>query len=105
MVKIQLLRHPPKINPLTPFPRLDTREEQDRLDDNNNPLPRDTDMSEDSIVQDGDVECGEDSDETRDDRPEQELVAPDIDGPLREILCGFGLHAEEGAAHVDHLPG
>merc|ERR1712093_889032 len=62
-------------------------------------------MSEDSIVQDGDVECGEDSDETRDDRPEQELVAPDIDGPLREILCGFGLHAEEGAAHVDHLPG
>jgi len=62
-------------------------------------------MLEDDVVDDRDVESREDSNEASHDGPEQELVAPDIVHPLGEVLRRLGLHAEERAAHVDHLPG
>ena len=57
------------------------------------------------MVDDWDVKYREDEDEAEDDGGEQELVAPDVEHPLGEIAVGLGLHAEETAAGVDHLPG
>lgn len=62
-------------------------------------------MLEDNRVDDRDVDEGEHGDEASDNSPEEELVAPDVNHPLSEVLLGLGLHAEEGAAQVDHFPG
>lgn len=62
-------------------------------------------MFEDVVVDDGNVQGGEDGDETRNDGPEEELVPPDVDHPLGKVALAAGLHAEETAAHVDHFPG
>lgn len=62
-------------------------------------------MLEDNRVDHRDVDEGEHGDEASHNSPEEELVAPDVNHPLSKILLGLGLHAEEGAAQVDHFPG
>lgn len=90
---------------LSPFPSLNAHEEKDSFDEDDAPFPRDAGMFEDDLVDDGDIQDREGRDEAGHDGPEEERVTPDIVHPLREVALGFGLHAEEGAAHVDHFPG
>lgn len=94
-----------EVDTLAPLPCLASTEEQSGLDKHDAPFPGDTGVSEDVVVDDGDVENWEDGDESSHDGPEQELVAPHVVHPLGEVFIGVGLHAEEAAAHVDHLPG
>lgn len=61
-------------------------------------------MLEDNVVDDRDVEGWEDGDETSDDGPEKELIAPDIVHPLREVQLTAWDHSEERASGVYHLP-
>lgn len=61
-------------------------------------------MPENIVVDDGDVEDGEQGHEADDDGGEEELVAPDVEHPLRPGTVGARLHAEEAAAQVYHLP-
>lgn len=61
-------------------------------------------MPENGVVDDRDVQDGENGDETEHDGEEQELVPPDIACPLGEVLVRSWLHHEERAAHVQHLP-
>ena len=96
---------PPEKHPLTPLPRLDAREEQRRLNKHNSPLPRNPRMLEHHIVNHGDIQDRERKHESRHDPKEEELVPPHVHHPLREIQLGLGLHAEEAAPHVHHLPG
>lgn len=62
-------------------------------------------MLENTVVDDRDIENGESKHEAGHDTPEQEPVAPDIEHPLGEVALRLGLHAEETASKVDHLPG
>lgn len=107
-VRIQprlLLTLPPaEKDPLHELIQLNPQKEQGRLDKHNPPLPRDRRMSKHLVVDNGDINKREDSDEAGHNGPEEELVPPDVVHPLCEVLLGFGLHAEEAAAHVDHFP-
>jgi len=94
----------PEVHALAPLPGLDAEEEQECSDEDDRPFPADTLVPEDGVVDDGNVQDREDGDESEDDGEEEELVAPDVNGPLREVLLGVGLHHEERAAHVQHLP-
>lgn len=93
-----------EVNPLAPLPTLNTKEEQHSLDQDHTPLPGDTAVFEDFLVDDRNVQDGESEYETGHDSEEQELVAPDIVHPLCEVALGVGLHLEEAAAEVHHLP-
>lgn len=90
---------------LGPLPGLAADEKQQRGHEDDAPLPRDAGVLEDDRVNDGDIKQREDGDETGHDAEKEELVAPHVPEPLRKVLCGLGLHAEEGPAHVQHLPG
>lgn len=94
----------PEIHPLSELPRLDANEKEDGRDEDDAPLPADSLMLEYLVIDDGNVEHREDGDEAGADGEEEELVAPDIDEPLCKVLLGTGLHAEEGTAHINHLP-
>jgi len=61
-------------------------------------------VPEHGVIDNRDVEDGEDGDESKHNREEQELVPPNVDRPLRKVLIRVGLHHEERAAHVQHLP-
>ena len=95
---------PPEENPLGKLPRLHAREKQTRADKHNPPLPRYPLVFKHSLVDDGDIKQGEEGDEADHDGPEEELVAPDVVHPLRQVELGAGLHAEKRAAHVNHFP-
>lgn len=86
---------------LGPLPCFNTTNEENGFDDDNSPLPSDAGVLENHMVDDWDVEGWEDSDKTSDDRPEEELVAPDIVCPLGEVLLTTRLHSEEGTSHID----
>lgn len=94
-----------EIDALRPLPGLNAKEEEECLDEDDTPLPRDGGVLEDDLVETGDVDDGEHGDEASNDGPEEELVAPDVDDPLGEVALAAGLHAEETASQVDHLPG
>lgn len=94
-----------EIDPLAPLPRFDAEEKESRLNEDDAPFPGDTSMLEDNVVEARNIQEWEDGDETSHDGPEQELVAPDVVHPLGEVFLGPGLHAEEAAAHINHLPG
>ena len=94
-----------KEDSLGPFPGFNAHEEQDDLDGHDCPFPGDGLVLEDDVVQHGNVEDGEHGDPSRHDGPEEELIAPYIVHPLGEVFLGFGLHAEERPAHIDHFPG
>lgn len=94
-----------EINALAPLPSLATKEEKNRFDKHHPPLPGDPDMFENNVIDHGNVQDREGGDESDHDAAEQKLVAPDVKHPLGEIALGTGLHAEEAAAHIDHLPG
>lgn len=102
---IPRLRSPSKEDPLSPLPGLYTQEEQQRANEDNPPFPADPLVLEDSMVNNRDVKDWENSNETKHDTPEQELVPPDVEHPLCEVFLAPRLHAEETAAHVYHLPG
>lgn len=89
---------------LAPLPRFNTKEEERGLDEDNAPFPADSGVFEDDMVDDGDIEQGEDGDEPGHDGPEEELVAPHVVHPLGEVFLGAGLHAEEAETHVNHFP-
>lgn len=57
------------------------------------------------IVDNRDIQNRKRKHKARHNPKEEELVPPHIHHPLREIQLGLGLHAEEAAAHVHHLPG
>jgi hypothetical protein len=95
---------PPEEDALAPLPALDAEKEEEGSDENNAPLPADALVPEHSVVDDRNVEDGEDGDEPEHDRQEQELVPPDVNRPLSEVIVRIGLHHEERAAHVQHLP-
>ena len=99
-----LLRHSPEVDALSPFPRLNTEEEENGGDEDDTPFPADTLMLEDHLVDDRDVKDGEDGDKPGHDSEEEELVTPYIDHPLGEVLLRARLHAEKGTTHIDHLP-
>lgn len=82
---LTLLRLASEINALTKLPQLDAAEKENGFNDDNAPFPRDSGVLEDNIVDDGDIEHREGRDETKHDTAKQELVAPDIVHPLREI--------------------
>lgn len=94
-----------EVNPLAPLPTLNTKEEKHSFDQDHTPFPGDTAVLEDFVVDNRNVQDGEGEYETGHDSEEQELVAPDIVHPLREVALGVGLHLEEAAAEVHHLPG
>jgi hypothetical protein len=96
---------PPEIHPLTPLPRLHSQEEQNSRHKNNAPLPTNSSMFEDHMVDDRDIQHWENGDESGYDAAEQEFVPPNIIDPLREVFLRPGLHAEKGAAQIHHLPG
>lgn len=100
-----LVRLATEVDALGPLPSLDTGEEQNGAHENDAPLPGDGSMLEHLSVEDGNVGEREDGHEADDDGEEQELVAPGIPEPLSKVLLALGLHAEEGASHVDHFPG
>jgi hypothetical protein len=100
-----LLRLPPRPNPLTQLPPFNPAKEEDRLDSNDRPLPGDTSVLEDVMVDDGNIQDDEDGDEAEDNGPEEELVAPDVEEELRVRAVSLGAHAEEGAAEVQEFPG
>lgn len=85
----------PEEHALAPFPALNAEEEEERGNEDHDPLPADSLVSEDRVVDDRNVQDREDGDETKHDREEQELVAPDICRPLSEVLLGAGLHHKE----------
>ena len=90
---------------LAPLPGFNTKEEERSFYEDNAPFPTDTGVLEYHMVDDGNIEQGEDGDEASHDGPEEELVAPYVVHPLCEIFLGARLHAEEAAAHVHHFPG
>lgn len=90
---------------LDELPSFDTTEEEAGGDEDNGPLPGNTLVLEDGVADDGDVLDREESNDTEDNGPEEELVAPDVVHPLSEVELGAGLHAEERSSLVNHLPG
>lgn len=61
-------------------------------------------MPENHVVDHGDIQDGKDGDEPYHDATEEELVAPHVEHPLREIPLRVRLHTEETSSHVDHFP-
>lgn len=93
-----------KVLALAKLPSLNSDEEEECSDEDYTPLPADPRVPEHGSIDNRDVQYWEDCDESAHDREEEELVAPHIMEPLGEVLVGTGLHHEERAAHVDHLP-
>ena len=56
------------------------------------------------MVDDRNIQQRKDRHEAKHDTPEQELVLPHINHPLREIALTLWLHAEETASEVHQLP-
>ncbi len=100
-----LVRLTTEISTLAPLPELNTSKEKHRLDEHNTPLPRNSRMLKDAVVDDGDINDGEGKYEASHNTPEQELVVPNIVHPLGEVTLRMGLHPEEAASQVHHLPG
>lgn len=94
-----------EVNTLAPFPALNAKEEKHCLDKDNSPLPRDTAVLENTVVDNRDVDNREGKNEAGHDTKEKELVAPDIMHPLGKDFLRVGLHLEEAAAQMHHLPG
>jgi hypothetical protein len=70
---------------LSELPKLHAAKEQKRGDDDNRPLPSDSFVLEYVAVDDRNVESWEDGYETKDDRPEEELVTANVVVPI--IRC------------------
>lgn len=94
-----------KEDTLSPLPGFNTEEEEEGLDEDDGPLPADGCVLEDNVVETGNVDQREHGDETSNDGPEEERVAPNVVHPLSEVALAARLHAEERTTHVDHLPG
>ncbi|CAF3572987.1 unnamed protein product [Fusarium graminearum] len=94
-----------EVDTLGKLPCLDTTKEQSGSDKDNGPLPSNTLVLKDGVTDDGNVLDREESDNTEDNGPEEELVAPDVVHPLGKVELGLGLHAEERSSLVNHLPG
>lgn len=90
-----------EVDAFHPLPSLRKHHKHDDVHKNNGPLPADAGVLEDDMVQLGDVQHREDSEEDASDRPEQELVAPQVAHPGPEALG----HVKQGAAEVDQAPG
>lgn len=73
---------PTEVDPLCELPDFNASEEQHRRNDNDCPLPSNHLMLENHSVDHRNIESREDSDETKDDSPEEELVAAYIVDPV-----------------------
>lgn len=82
-------------NSLGPLPQLTAHEKGDNLHKHDPPLPADTGVLKDIVVDDGDIQRGENSAEARNDGPEEELVPPHIVRPLGEVSFGAWLRTEK----------
>lgn len=96
---------PAIVDSLCPLPCFDAKEEENGFNEDNAPFPANTRVFEHNCVEPRDVDDREHGNETRNNSPEQELIAPDVNHPLRKVTLALGLHAEEGSAHIDHFPG
>lgn len=94
-----------EVDTFSPLPALNAQEKEECLNEDDAPLPGDGSMLQDDIIDDRDVDEREHGNESSNDGPEEELVAPDINNPLGEVTLAARLHAEERTAHVDHFPG
>lgn len=90
-----------EVDALRPLPRLRQHHENDDIHKDDSPLPADTIVLENDVIQCGDVQNREDREEDAGDRPEQKLVAPQVACPGPEAIG----HVEQGAAEVDKAPG
>ena len=106
IINVSALHHlSTEIDPLSPFPGLTASKEQNSFYKHDTPFPANSRVLEHYMIKRWDIQRWENRDEASDDGPEQELIAPDVISPLREVLLAFWLHAEKGAAHINHLPG
>lgn len=90
-----------EVDALGPLPRLRQHHKHEDIDKDDSPLPADTSVLENDMVQLGNVQDREDSEEDAADRPEQELVAPQVGSPRLETVG----HVEQRAAEVNQTPG
>ena len=90
----------PAVRALGPLPGLSADEKDEDGDEDDGPLPGNAVVHEDDVVEDGDVEGGEDEDEDDGDGPEEEVVVPEVGGPRADAPG----HVEERPPRVDQLP-
>jgi len=90
---------------LDSLPALDERHEAHDAAEDKAPLPRERHVSEDDLVDDGDVDNGERRADAGDDGPEQEAVLEQgvEDGEGAGVF--FGVHVEQAAGQVLGFPG
>ena len=90
---------------LDSLPALDERHEAHDAAEDKAPLPRERHVSEDDLVDDGDVDDGERRADAGDDGPEQEAVLEQgvEDGEGAGVF--FGVHVEQAAGQVLGFPG
>lgn len=90
---------------LCPLPSLHSNKEQEARNENYPPLPRDAFVPKDVVVDDGDIQDWEKSDESHKHSREKELVPPHVKDPLCKVAIRSRLHAEEASSHINQLPG
>lgn len=90
---------------LNSLPALNQRHEAHHAAKDKAPLPRERHVSEDDLVDDGDVDDGERRADACDDGPEQEAVLKQgvEDGEGAGVF--FGVHVEQAAGQVLGFPG
>lgn len=87
------------------FPALDEGDEAHDAAEDQTPLPCERHVSEDDLVDDGDVDDGKRRAEADDDGPEEEAVLEQSveDGESAGVF--FGVHVEQAAGQVLGFPG
>lgn len=92
---------PSQVYSLRPFPQFCTGKEQHRHGNDDSPFTVDVVVQEHAVVQNWDIDRRDDADESDDDRPEQELVAPKPECPCLRVGEGT---IQKGASCVNKLP-
>ena len=96
--------HPPKINPLPPFPSLHPGKEQHRLSKHNPSFPTDPRMLKHLMIKHRNIQRRKNSNKPRHHSPKQELITPNILYPLRKQPPTLWLHHKETPSHIHHFP-
>lgn len=75
-----------EVDSFSPFPRLRQHHENEHINKDNGPLPADTRVHENNMVQSGDIQRREDDQKDDGHRVEEELVPPEMSDPGFEAL-------------------
>lgn len=93
------------VDSLAPFPSLGSNQEEKNTSHRQTPLPSDWVVEEDLVIDNRNVDDWENSNETTNNGPEQELVVPKVDGGLLPPRVVSVLsHVEQGVGWVNTLP-